>query len=177
MIKNRNNTTSKVKSSFDVINSETGEYVGDLELNPVTKQYLTRPGYRRVYMQTDGVYETFLKSLSSGTENAIAIDIMKDVGLDGILKNDQQYYADKNSVSVRTVGSVFKKAKESGMIKSAGRDVYVNSLVVLPYNSKDSNNHFLQRRWVELWNLNPGRPITKQQADELTIRLRTELAQ
>lgn len=177
-----NYTEDSLKTSFDksegyIVNKETGEFMGETDVKAPSKFYLTKQGYRRIYMKEDGVYEKFMKSLSSGLENGIAIDFMRDINGNGILKHDQSHYAEQYDTTVNTVSKVFVKAKKFGLFKAAGRDIYVNPYVVLPYNSSDINNYFLQRRWLLIWKLSDecNGKVTKQQADALTIDLRAEI--
>ena len=128
-------------------------------------------------MKEDGIYEKFMKSLSSQLEIGIAVDFMRDISKNGILVNDQAYYARIYETSRQTVSKVFTKAKKVGLFKSAGRDIYVNPYVVLPYGSNDANNHFLQRRWEKIWTISEsnGGTVSKSEIDKLTINLRADI--
>lgn len=169
-------TRGSLKTSFDLMNRESGEIVGEVGMKPVRQIYLTQRGYRRIYMTKDGVYEKFMKSLSSGLEIGVAVDFMRDADKNGVLKYNQSYYAKLHDTSVNTISKIFTKAKKFGLFKSAGRDIYVNPFVVLPYNSDDNNNYFLQRRWEQIWILsdNNNNKVTKNQIDALTIKMRAD---
>ena len=169
-----NYNEDNLSTNFDVLNKSTGEVLGGLEVKEIKKTYRTAPGYRRLYMQKDGVYEKFMKSLSSGLEIAISVDFMRDMNKDGILQSNQAMYAETHDTTRSTVGKVFIKAKKFGLFKSAGRDVYVNPHVVLPYNSSDTNNYILQQTWDKIWevsNANNGK-ITKDLADNIRLEVK-----
>lgn len=134
----------------------------------------TKQGYRRIYMANDGVYEKFMKSLSSSLEVSIAVDFMRDMDSNSVLKYAIAHYEESHSTSRSTVSKVFTKAKKFGLFKAAGRDIYVNPYVVLPYGTNDTKNHFLQRRWDLMWsesNKLPDGKLTKAIVDQLTIDL------
>lgn len=175
-----NYTEKKLKEKTeicDVYNRETGEHKGELGIKPNKYLTLAAKGYRKMYLTTDGIYEKFMKSLSSSLEISISIDFFRDIEKNGTLSNDQLYYEKKHNTSRHTVGKVFTKAKKTGLFKSAGRTIYVNPYVVVPYQSDDKKSHFLQRQWDLLWkasNDTPNGKLTKAMADKVTADLMQE---
>lgn len=169
-----------LNTNFDAYNNETGEFIGAGKVEQANKFTLTKQGYRRIYMANDGVYEKFMKSLSSSLENSIAIDFMRDMDSNGVLKYAIAHYEESHNTSRVTVSKVFAKAKKFGLFKAAGRDIYVNPYVVLPYGTNDKKNHFLQRRWDLMWHesskLSDGK-LTKAIVDQLSINLIDEIYQ
>lgn len=162
-----------LNTNFNAVDSETGEFIGEGKVEQPKKFTLTARGYRRVYMKKDGVYEKFMKSLSSSIEISISIDFMRDIDKDGKLIHDMSYYQNVYNISRPTVSKIFTKAKKYGLIKSAGRLLYINPYVVLPYQSTDKQNYFLQRRWDLFWkesDKNNGK-LSKEKALEISSEL------
>ena len=108
---------------------------------------LRAQGERRIYMNEGSKFEEFLGSLSSGTENRIAIEILRGTTLNGFLKISQDGIVTKLGTSRSTVVKVFKKAKEAGVLMAVGKRWYVNPYVALPYNLGDADCNKLQQMW------------------------------
>lgn len=111
------------------------------------KLKLRAQGDRRVYMKEGSTFDEFFVSLSSGTENKIAIEILRNTTLNGFLRASQDDIVKKLGVSRNTVIKVFKKAKDTGVLLAVGRRWYINPYVVLPYNLADEDCNKLQQMW------------------------------
>lgn len=108
---------------------------------------LRAQGERRIYMNEGSKFEDFLASLSSGTENRIAIEILRGATLNGFLKVSQDNIVTKLGTSRSTVVKVFRKAKEADVLMAVGKRWYVNPYVALPYNLGDADCNKLQQMW------------------------------
>ena len=60
---------------------------------------LRAQGERRVYMNDDSIFTNFLGSLSSGTENLVAVKILTSTNLNGYLRLSQEDVAKAVSTS------------------------------------------------------------------------------
>ena len=173
-----NYNSEMLNTNFDAYHRDTGEFLGQGKVEQPHKFTLTKQWYRRIYMNNDGVYEKFMKSLSSSLEISIAVDFMRDMNSNGVLKYQMSHYEETHNTSRVTVSKVFTKAKKFGLFKSAGRDIYVNPYVVLPYGTDDKKNYYLQRRWDKIWkesNSTSDGKLTKAMADKISIDMLDEV--